>query len=88
MFRRSAVVLAGLLVTGFAAAGTAAAAPVDDERRTVATPADDERHAAPALSADNDRRLTPQDQEGLGLAGDVLDRLLGGAGSAPRADRY
>ncbi len=36
MFRRIAVVVSGLLVTGFLAAGSAVAAPVDDHRQLTA----------------------------------------------------
>ncbi|MFF8308959.1 hypothetical protein ACF05W_27450 [Streptomyces lydicus] len=36
MFRRIAVVVSGLLVTGFLATGSAVAAPVDDHRQLTA----------------------------------------------------
>ncbi|MFK0290628.1 hypothetical protein ACIQU6_09135 [Streptomyces sp. NPDC090442] len=62
MFRRLAVVLAGLVTAGFLATGAAAAAPVDDHR--------EHRH--------HQHRLTPREREGLRIAGHVLDVLFGG----------
>ncbi|MGD3111218.1 hypothetical protein [Streptomyces sp. YGL11-2] len=63
MFRRSAVVLAGLAVAGILGTGSAGAAPVDHHR-------DYRDH--------HQRDLTPREREGLRVAGHVLDSLFGG----------
>ncbi|MCZ0975127.1 hypothetical protein ACFU90_29725 [Streptomyces noursei] len=64
MFRRTTVVLSGLLVAGFLATGVAAAAPADHHQ--------DHRHGRHA------RHLTPKERAGLRFAGHLLDVLFGG----------
>ncbi|MFF8784582.1 hypothetical protein [Streptomyces sp. NPDC015125] len=64
MLRRLAVVLAGLLVSGFLATGVAAAAPADPH---------------PQRGWYRDHPLTPRERAGLRFAGQILDGLFGGS---------
>ncbi|MER0484488.1 hypothetical protein ABR737_40220 [Streptomyces sp. Edi2] len=61
--RRLAVVLTGLLVSGFLATGVAAAAPADSHRQP---------------GWHRDHPLTPRERAGVRLAAQILDTLFGG----------
>ncbi|MGG2460443.1 hypothetical protein ACO0M4_11580 [Streptomyces sp. RGM 3693] len=64
MFRRTAVVLSGLLAAGILATGVAAAAPADRDQG---------RH-----QGRHSNHLTPKERAGLRFAGHLLDVLFGG----------